>query len=171
MISPLLLFIGLLIFIFDGSPVFFTQLRVGKDEKKFKMYKFRTMKKNTHEISKNEFKNAHSQITSLGKFLRKYSLDELPQLLNIIRGNMTFIGYRPGIVSEVRLNELRKKNDVFKYLPGVTGWAQVNGRDHITIDKKVALDSLYYKNKSFLLKLKIIVDTFYNVLSKKNILH
>ena len=170
-LSPLLLTVAFLVLISDGRPVIFSQNRVGKNEAIFKMYKFRTMKKDTGEISKNEFKDPHLQITKLGKYLRKYSIDELPQLFNILFGNMTFIGYRPGIQSELELHNLRRKKNIFNHLPGVSGWAQVNGRDHINVQRKVALDALYYKNKSFLLDFKIISDTIYNVLSKKNILH
>ena len=169
MISPILLFFGILILIVDGYPAIFKQDRVGKNEKVFKMYKFRTMKNNTDEISKNDFKNANSQITKIGKFLRKFSIDELLQIVNIIKGNMTFIGYRPGIRSETRLNSLRKEKGVFKYLPGVTGWAQVNGRDSLSIIKKIEHDAYYIQNKGILLNFKIVYRTIIKVILAKDI--
>jgi O-antigen biosynthesis protein WbqP len=118
------------------------------------------MKISSPTISTENFKNAESYIIKGGKFLRKYSLDELPQLINILRGEMNFIGPRPSMIEgEELLFELRTKKGVDKMKPGITGWAQVNGRDSISFQQKVELDEYYLKNKSIFLNIKIILLT------------
>ena len=170
-IIPILVLIALLIFIVDGSPIFFKQDRIGKNNKIFKMYKFRTMVNDVGNIPKSEFKNPKEFITITGHFLRKYSLDELPQLLNIFNGSMKLIGYRPCLPNELDVLKEREEFLISHYRPGITGWAQVNGRDNLTVQSKVYYDAFYYKNHSIYLDIKIIVRTILLVILKKDVSH
>jgi O-antigen biosynthesis protein WbqP len=154
----------------SAGPVFFAQKRIGKDNEEFFMFKFRTMRVDTpRDVPTHLFHNPQDYVTRVGKVLRKTSLDELPQLWNILKGEMTFIGPRPALYNQDDLIELRTKCGVHKLRPGVTGWAQVNGRDEISIEEKVLLDEYYYKNRSLNLDVKIIVKTLSNVATSKNI--
>lgn len=155
------LIISLLKIVFDGRPVFFKQKRLGQNNTIFTIYKFRTMKNITPQnLSTHEIKNPNVYNTNFGKILRKYSVDEIPQLFNVLKGDMAFIGPRPSLPNESILNNLRSKHGLFKCKPGVTGWAQVNGRDNNSFEKKTELDLFYVENKSFLLNTKIILLTF-----------
>jgi len=169
-ISPILLIVALLIKVSSPGPVFFKQRRIGKDKKEFEIYKFRTMRTDTpKDMPTHLFTNAESFITPIGKFLRKSSLDELPQLFNILRGEMSFIGPRPALWNQFDLIEAREKVKANSLKPGITGWAQVNGRDEIPIDQKSSLDGYYIDNVSFGLDLKILVLTFTTVLTAKGV--
>jgi len=169
-ISPILLVVALLIKVSSPGPVFFKQRRIGKDKKEFEIYKFRTMRTDTpKDMPTHLFTNAESFITPIGKFLRKSSLDELPQLFNILRGEMSFIGPRPALWNQFDLIEAREKVKANSLKPGITGWAQVNGRDEIPIDQKSSLDGYYIDNVSFGLDLKILVLTFTTVLTAKGV--
>lgn len=168
-ILPILLVISIAIFLDDGFPIMFRQKRVGKDNKYFWIYKFRTMKKDTKDIPTHLVKNSSSIYTLLGPFFRKFSLDELPQLINIIKGEMTFIGPRPALHNQYDLIELRTNKGVHKLLPGVTGWAQVNGRDELSIQEKVDLDNYYKKNKSTFLNIKIGYITILKVFKAESV--
>jgi len=172
LLSPLFITISLLIIILDGSPIIYVQKNYGIDHTTFDLYKFRTMKKNTPEMPTEEFMNADEYILNIGKFLRKYSLDEIPQFFNIIKGDLNFIGPRPCMTkNEDIIKNLREKKDIHKIKPGITGLAQVNGRDDNSYEKKVALDYEYMKNSNFLMDIQIIIKTIYVVLFPKNIKH
>ena len=129
------------------------------------------MKKHTPNVATDLLKNPEKYILFSGKIIRKFSLDELPNLINILKGDMNFVGPRPALPSQVELNLKREQLGIHKLKPGITGWAQINGRDEISIDKKVELDYYYLQNKSFLLDLKIIFLTFFKVFKKSNISH
>ena len=151
LLLPLLFLTSLIILIFDGLPVFFTQKRIGKNNIEFKFYKFRTMKNNIGDIPTHKLHDSSLYLTFSGSFLRKFSIDELPQLVNIIKGDMLFIGPRPALFNQNDLISKRTKLKIHKVKPGVTGWAQVNGRDTLSIPEKVKLDYFYVKK---ILKIK-----------------
>lgn len=163
-LSPLFLIISIMIKVTSKGPVFFKQRRIGKDNNEFMIYKFRTMKVDTPDLATDKLVNAKSYITSIGNILRKTSLDELPQLINIFKGEMTFIGPRPALYNQYELIKLRTNAGVHALVPGVTGWAQINGRDHNDNFQKTELDRYYLDNKSSLLDLKILFMTVFKVL-------
>ena len=167
---PLLL-IAIIIKLTSVSPVLYWSDRVGKDNRIFKMCKFRTMRADTPAIATHLLKDADYYLTPVGNFLRKFSLDELPQLFNILSGDMTLVGPRPALFNQNDLIELRTKKNVHTLIPGVTGWAQVNGRDELSIPLKVELDEYYLKNKSFLFDLKILCITIIAVIRGKGVQH
>jgi O-antigen biosynthesis protein WbqP len=169
--SPIFFIIILIIFVVDGYPVFFTQKRVGVNYSFFYIYKFRSMKMHTPEIATNLLFNPDQYLLKIGKFIRKTSLDELPNLINIIKGEMVFVGPRPALYNQDDLMTLRVATGVDKLKPGITGWAQINGRDNIPIEKKVQLEQEYLQKKSFLFDIEIIVKTFTNVLFSKGVSH
>ncbi len=156
---PMLL-IALIILITDPGPIFFKQKRFGKDKKFFKILKFRTMKVNTPDVPTDKLKNPEQYITSIGKFLRKTSLDELPQLFNILSGKMSFIGPRPALWNQEALIELRDKVHANDVRPGLSGWAQINGRDDISEKKKAKYDGEYMEKLSFIFDIKCFFGTF-----------
>ena len=170
-LSPLIILIGIIIKIDSQGPVFFISERVGLNNKKFKMIKFRTMFTNTEIAETSKLKNPKLKVTKIGKFLRKYSIDEIPQFFNLILGNMTIVGPRPALPQQLKLINNRKKFGIDKIKPGVTGHAQVNGRDLISDSKKLNLEIEYMKNRSWYLDLKIILKTFKVVLSKIGVSH
>jgi len=170
LLSPLFLIVGLIIKLNSKGPVFFTQMRIGKGNELFKFYKFRTMKVGTPNVATDKLNNSNDYITSIGKILRKTSIDELPQLINTLKGDMTFVGPRPALYNQKRLRDLRTKVGVHKLVPGVTGWAQVNGRDNNDDFKKTEYDLYYLKNKSFALNAKILFSTVFKVLKAEGIL-
>ena len=170
-LSPLCLIVSLVIFIEDGFPVFFTQKRVGINYSFFNIYKFRSMKKNTPNVATHLLTNPDQYLLKIGKFIRKTSLDELPNLINIIKGEMVFVGPRPALYNQDDLMALRVAAGVDKLKPGITGWAQINGRDEISIQEKVKLEKEYLQKKSFLFDLVIIIKTFTNVLFSKGVSH
>lgn len=168
---PIFLFICIVILVEDGFPVFFNQKRIGINYSYFKIHKFRTMKKNTPNLATHLLKNPDQYLLKTGKFLRKTSLDELPNLFNILKGEMLFVGPRPALYNQDDLMEYRVATGVSKLKPGITGWAQINGRDEISIAKKVQLEQEYLYKKSFLFDLEIIIKTFTNVLFSKGVSH
>ena len=168
-LSPILLISAIIIFIDDGSPIIFKQKRVGKNNKIFYIYKLRTMKKNIGDIPTHLLKNSTGLFLSSGEFFRKLSIDELPQLYNVIKSEMTFIGPRPALHNQGNLIDQRKKKGVNLILPGITGWAQVNGRDDLSIKRKVELDQFYYTNKCLSLDLKILLMTILKVLKSDGV--
>jgi O-antigen biosynthesis protein WbqP len=170
-LSPIFLILALVILIEDGLPVFFTQKRVGVNYTFFHIYKFRSMKKNTPNVATHLLTNPDQYLLTIGKFVRKTSLDELPNLINIIKGEMVFVGPRPALYNQDDLMILRVATGVDKLKPGITGWAQINGRDEISIEKKVQLEQEYLHKKSFLFDLEIIIKTFTNVLFIKGVSH
>lgn len=169
--TPLFFLVSLTIFIEDGFPVFFTQKRVGINYSFFNIYKFRSMKKNTPNVATHLLENPDQYLLKIGKFIRKTSLDELPNLINIIKGEMVFVGPRPALYNQDDLMQLRVATRVDKLKPGVTGWAQINGRDDISIEKKVQLEQEYLHRRSTLLDIEIIIKTFTNVLFSKGVSH
>lgn len=168
-LSPVLIIVSVLIKLESKGPIIFKQLRAGKDSKPFYIYKFRSMKVNTPNIATNDFSNASDYITKIGRFIRKTSLDEIPQLFNILKGDMSIVGPRPVILEEVELIELRQTYNVDKILPGITGWAQINGRDNINNEEKVKYDYEYLTKKSIIMDLYIIVMTALKVLKRSDI--
>ena len=170
-LSPLLALVAIAIIIDDGFPIIFKQKRVGLNNVHFWIYKFRTMKKDTSDIPTHLVKDEKSLYTAIGPFLRKFSLDELPQLINIMKGDMTFIGPRPALYNQDDLINLRTKAGVHTSLPGVTGWAQVNGRNELSIPDKVKMDEFYLKNKSLWLDIKILFMTVFKVFKMEGVSH
>lgn len=153
-----------------GSALYWSD-RVGENNKIFKMPKFRSMKTDTPAIATHKLKNADSVLTPIGGFLRKSSLDELPQLWSIIKGDMSIVGPRPALFNQDDLIALRTESGVHKLTPGLTGWAQVNGRDELPIPQKVELDLEYLQKQSFLFDLKIIWLTFLKVVKRDGVSH
>lgn len=168
-LSPVFILIAIMIKLTSSGPILFRQIRVGKDNKEFVIYKFRTMKVESPNVASYLLDNPDKYITSIGKFLRSSSMDELPQLFNILIGNMSFVGPRPVIPKEFELINLRTKVGVHKLKPGLTGWAQVNGRDEVRVREKVYLDEYYLKNYSLLLDIKIIFITALQVTKSEGI--
>jgi O-antigen biosynthesis protein WbqP len=170
-LSPVFLVVALAIFIEDGSPIFFKQKRVGINYNFFNIYKFRSMKKNTPNVATHLLYNPAQYLLKIGAFVRKTSLDELPNLINIIKGEMVFVGPRPALYNQDDLMTLRVATGVDKLKPGITGWAQINGRDDISIEKKVQLEQEYLYKRSILFDFEIIIKTFTNVLFSKGVSH
>ena len=170
-LSPIFIIVGLLIFIQDGFPVFFKQKRVGVNYYFFFIYKFRTMKKDTPNVATHLLTNPEQYLLKIGALLRKLSLDELPNLINIIKGEMVFVGPRPALYNQDDLMALRVAAGVDKLIPGITGWAQVNGRDELNLEQKVTLEKEYLAKKSLFIDFQILIKTFTNVLGSKGITH
>ena len=168
---PIFLLVGLLIFIQDGFPVFFKQKRVGVNYSFFYIYKFRSMKKDTPNVATHLLANPEQYLLKIGALLRKLSLDELPNLINIIKGEMVFVGPRPALYNQDDLMALRVAAGVDKLIPGITGWAQVNGRDELSLEQKVALEKEYLAKKSLFIDFQILIKTFTNVLGSKGVTH
>lgn len=168
-LSPVFVITAIAIKIESPGPIIFKQIRVGKNSETFCIYKFRSMREGTPILSTEEFTNATSFITKTGRFIRKTSIDELPQLINILKGEMSIVGPRPVIEKEEELIEARKIYGVDKILPGITGWAQVNGRDDINVEEKVKYDYEYMKNQNILLDIKIILMTVFKVIKSEGI--
>jgi O-antigen biosynthesis protein WbqP len=169
--SPIFLIVALFIIIEDGFPVLFSQKRVGINYTFFSIYKFRSMKRNTPNVATHLLTNPEQYLLKIGKFIRKTSLDELPNLINIIKGEMVFVGPRPALFNQDDLMALRVESGVDKLKPGITGWAQINGRDEISIQEKVLLENQYLQKKSIFFDLYIIIKTFTNVLFSKGVTH
>lgn len=150
--------------------ILFRQKRVGKNNHEFTIYKFRSMRQDApHEMATKNFENPEAYITPVGKFIRKASLDELPQLFNVFKGEMSIVGPRPLIPNEGKVLELRDEYGANKILPGITGLAQVHGRDEITDENKAAYDGKYALNVSFLLDISIVVKTIFDVVQSRGI--
>lgn len=169
--SPIFLIIIFSILLEDGFPILFIQKRVGIDYSFFNIYKFRSMKKDTPNVATHLLINPDQYLLKVGKFIRKLSLDELPNLINIIKGEMVFIGPRPALFNQNDLMQLRVSSGVSKLKPGITGWAQVNGRDDISIEDKIKFEKEYLYNKSTLFDLKIVFKTFIKVLFSRGVSH
>jgi O-antigen biosynthesis protein WbqP len=171
LLSPIFILVALSIFLEDGFPVFFKQKRVGINYSFFQIYKFRSMKKNTPNVATHLLENPGQYLLKTGGLLRKLSLDELPNLINIIKGEMVFVGPRPALYNQDDLMALRVVAGVDQLKPGITGWAQINGRDEISIVEKVALEKEYLEKKSFLFDVVIVVKTFTSVLGSGGVAH
>ncbi len=171
LLAPVFLIVAIAILIEDGFPIFFTQKRVGIHYSFFNIYKFRSMKNNTPNVATHLLKNPEQYLLKIGKFVRKTSLDELPNLINIIKGEMVFVGPRPALYNQDDLMAFRVAAGIDKLKPGITGWAQINGRDDVSIEKKVELEQEYLQRKSFLFNIDIVIKTFTNVLFSKGVRH
>lgn len=170
-LSPIFLIIAILIKRDGHGSVIFKQIRVGKNNKEFEIYKFRSMKEEAPEIASNDLENPDKYITSIGKFLRKTSLDELPQLVNIIKGEMSLVGPRPLINDESEKVILQKRSElgIIKLLPGLTGWAQINGRDNMSNERKLILEKEYLERQSFFFDIRILFSTAFKVFKQEGI--
>lgn len=168
---PVFIVVGLFILVEDGFPVFFKQKRVGVDYTFFQIYKFRSMKKNTPNVATHLLENPSQYVLKIGGLIRKLSLDELPNLINIVKGEMVFVGPRPALYNQDDLMQLRIQAGVERLKPGLTGWAQVNGRDEIALEDKVAFEKDYLDRQSMWFDLKIMVLTFTKVLKSQGVNH
>lgn len=165
-----MLLIGLLIKLTSHGPVIFWSDRVGMNNKIFKMPKFRTMRVDTPQVA-THLLTEKSYLTSIGSLLRKTSLDELPQIYSVLMGDMALVGPRPALFNQDDLIALRTKNGINKLRPGITGWAQVNGRDEISIEMKVQYEIEYLKKRSIFFDFKILIMTFFKVILRADVSH
>lgn len=168
---PIVVFVTLLVKITSPGPVIYWSDRVGRNNKIFRMPKFRSMRVDTPAVATHLLNNPGQYLTPVGDFVRKSSLDELPQLWSILKGDMSFVGPRPALFNQNDLIALRTQSGVHLLRPGLTGWAQINGRDELPIPLKVALDTEYLKRQSFWFDLKIIFLTALKVLRRDNVSH
>jgi O-antigen biosynthesis protein WbqP len=166
-----MLFVALLVKLTSKGPVLYWSRRVGKGNAIFPMPKFRTMRTDTPAVATHLLADPDSYLTPIGKFLRKSSLDELPQLYSILVGHMTFVGPRPALFNQNDLVALRTRKGVHILTPGLTGWAQINGRDELPIPVKVDYDAYYLSKRSFLFDMNILFLTFFKVLRREGIQH
>ncbi|MBE5910041.1 sugar transferase [Pseudobutyrivibrio sp.] len=162
----LIIVLSIVIVLAEGRPVFFKQKRVGQYGRPFNIYKFRTMVKNAEKIGPKQTNREDSRITKVGKLLRKTSLDELPQIVNLIKGDMSVVGYRPGVYENYTENDF--KSGMFDVKPGITGYAQVNGRSSLSLEEKRMWELKYVKDISFCVDLLIILKTIKVVISRSN---
>ena len=170
LIIPMLL-IAVAVLVTSFGPVLYWSDRVGQGNVIFKMPKFRTMQINTPVMATHKMTNPNEFLTSIGGFFRQYSLDELPQLFSILKGDMSFVGPRPALFNQDDLIALRTKNGVDMLVPGLTGWAQVNGRDELPVPEKVGLDLEYTERQSFWFDMKILWLTCLKVIKKDGVSH
>ena len=154
----------------EGPGLYWSE-RVGRGNVIFKMPKFRTMHRDAPTVATHLMTNAGSFLTPIGSFLRKSSLDEIPQLWSILRGDMSFVGPRPALFNQVDLIQLRTERGIHHLMPGLTGWAQINGRDELSIYEKVKLDEEYLRRQSLSFDFKILWQTFFGVLSRAGVSH
>ncbi|MEQ9809776.1 sugar transferase [Streptococcus jiangjianxini] len=169
-LSPIMLLIALVIKMDSKGPVLFKQKRIGKDKKHFMIYKYRSMYADTPaDMPTHLLKDPNAMITNVGKFLRKTSLDELPQLINILKGEMAIVGPRPALWNQYDLIEERDKYKANDIRPGLTGWAQINGRDELEIEEKAKLDGYYVNHLNFFMDLKCFIGTFISVLKSDGV--
>lgn len=167
---PIFILISVFISAVDGSPVIYWSKRVGRDNNLFDMPKFRTMKKGTPQLA-THLLVGKSYLIKGGGTIRKFSLDEIPQLWSILKGDMSVVGPRPALFNQDDLIRLRTQKGVEKLTPGLTGWAQINGRDELPIPVKVAFDAEYLLKRSFFFDLKIIMLTFFKVIASRGVTH
>ena len=166
-----MLFIAIVIRLTSKGPSLYWSDRVGRNNKIFKMPKFRSMLTVSPVMATHLLENPDAYLSPIGGFLRRSSLDELPQLFSVLKGDMSFVGPRPGLYNQDDLIVLRKEKGVDKLLPGITGWAQVNGRDELSIPDKVALDVEYLNRQSFWFDIKILWVTFLKVMKRDGVSH
>ncbi len=170
LIIPLLLIAISVLLTSKGNIIFWSD-RVGRNNIIFKMPKFRSMQIGTPDVATHLLKNPDAYLSPIGDFLRRSSLDELPQLFSVLKGDMSFVGPRPALYNQDDLIALRTEKGVHKLLPGITGWAQVNGRDELSIPDKVALDVEYLNRQSFWFDMKILWMTFLKVMKRDGVSH
>jgi len=171
LLSLPMLIIAILAKLTSPGPILYWSDRVGVDNKIFKMPKFRTMRIDTPAVATHLLKDPDAYLTPIGHFIRKTSLDELPQLWSVLKGDMSFVGPRPALFNQDDLIALRTERGVHQLIPGITGWAQINGRDDVPIPVKVEYDEYYLKNQSFFFDLKILWNTFFKVIKKEGVAH
>lgn len=171
LLSLPMLLVAALVKITSAGPVLYWSSRVGRNNLIFKMPKFRTMRIDTPVVATHLLVDPDQYLTTVGKFLRKSSLDELPQLFSILAEHMSFVGPRPALFNEYVLVELRTQKGIHQLTPGLTGWAQINGRDELPITEKVEYDEYYLLHRSLLFDLRIIVLTMLKVVKQEGIIH
>jgi O-antigen biosynthesis protein WbqP len=167
-VSPIILILAIAIKIDSKGPAIFKQKRIGKDNRIFYIYKLRSMRIDTPNVATDKL-DSSKYITRVGKYLRKTSLDELPQLFNILKGDMSFVGPRPALYNQYELIEMRTQKGIHKVRPGLTGLAQISGRDELSNEEKVYYDEQYVKQMSIILDLKIIIKTFLVVITREGV--
>ena len=170
LIIPIIV-VALLVKLTSVGPVVYWSERVGRHNQLFRMPKFRTMRVNTPAVATHLLADPAQYLTPVGSFLRRSSLDELPQLWSILCGQMSFVGPRPALFNQDDLISLRTQAQVHTLMPGLTGWAQINGRDELPIPQKVALDAYYLKHQGFFLDMKILLLTFLKVVKRDGVSH
>lgn len=170
LLIPVML-VAALVRITSKGPILYWSDRVGRNNQIFKMPKFRSMRVGTPAVATHLLSNPDAYLTPVGSFLRKSSLDELPQLWSILKGDMSFVGPRPALFNQHDLMDLRTRAGVHRLTPGLTGWAQINGRDELPIPQKVALDIEYMHRQSLIFDIKIIFLTAWKVLARDNVTH
>ena len=170
-LSPIFIILYFIIKIFDGSPSIYWSDRVGINSSIFRMPKFRSMILNTPEVATSKLANQKMYVTCIGNFIRKTSIDELPQLWSVLIGQMSLVGPRPALFNQHDLIKKREELGLNKIKPGLSGWAQINGRDNLSIDEKIKYEYEYMNNMSLCLDLKIILLTIFMVLLRKNTAH
>lgn len=168
---PLCIVVAILIKLDSPGPAIYWSSRIGRNSKPFAMPKFRSMIIGSPKIGAEDFVEADRYITTVGKFIRKTSLDELPQLLCVLTGEMSLVGPRPLLFIERRILKQRREYGIDRLVPGISGWAQINGRTTVTTDQKVKLDAWYMENRSLMLDIKIIALTIKKVLLRQDIIH
>ena len=164
-----IIIISIMVYFSSKGPILYWSKRIGKNNLVFNMPKFRTMHINTPEVATHLLQNPDEFLTPFGAFLRKTSLDELPQIWSVLIGDMNFVGPRPALYNQEDLIALRKENKVDFLTPGITGWAQVNGRDELSIPDKVDLDIEYLRRRSFFFDIKILWMTFYKIMERNGV--
>ena len=170
LVLPLVM-VAVLVRLTSYGPALYWSDRVGRHNKIFKMPKFRSMQVGTPAVATHLLPNPRAHLTPIGSFLRKSSLDELPQLWSILVGDMSFVGPRPALFNQQDLIDLRTQQNVHTLVPGLTGWAQMNGRDELPIAQKVALDAEYLTRQGFLFDIKILWMTFLKVVRRDGVSH
>jgi len=170
LVVPMLL-ISIAVRLSSKGPALYWSDRIGKNNVIFKMPKFRSMLINTPAVATHLLDNPNTYLSPIGSFLRRYSLDELPQLFSVLKGNMSFVGPRPALFNQDDLIALRTEKGVDRLLPGITGWAQVNGRDELSIPDKVVLDVEYLNRQSFWFDIKILWMTFLKIVKRDGVSH
>lgn len=169
--APVFLICAIAVKLTSKGPVLHVSNRIGANNGHFNMLKFRTMRTDTPQMATHMMTDPKAFLTPIGEFLRKSSLDELPQLINVLKGEMSIVGPRPALFNQEDQLALRSESGVHVLTPGITGWAQINGRDDILITRKVELDTWYLENQSFWLDMKIIFKTTQKVVFRKDVSH
>jgi len=169
--APLWVGVALAVKMTSAGPILYRTRRVGCHNELFTMYKFRTMRTDTPQVATHLLENPDLFLTPIGPFLRRTSFDELPQLINVLRGDMSLVGPRPALFNQHDLVELRTAKGVHRLLPGITGWAQINGRDELPIPAKVELDAEYLKRRGLLFDLKVLILTAWQALHGRGVSH
>ena len=170
-LAPIYVVLAVMVVLTSPGPAIYWSDRVGQRNRIFKMPKFRTMRTDTPAVATHLLADPDKVLTPIGSFLRRSSLDELPQLWSIFKGDMSFVGPRPALFNQYDLIELRTQHGVDALVPGLTGWAQVNGRDALSIEDKVQFDLEYLQRRSFLLDMKIFYMTFVKVIRRSEVSH